>query len=599
MDMQTYFWKILRYFLILFLTQNLLFSQEGIVETYIDSPINGKEVSFTEFLEALEQGNELVPEFEMGYVYVVKDVKVRFVQEIDRDGMDKRFFNGGPEIIIKANIRLSDVDFDPEFWLVTRGLTFQGYVWITATSALKAIFQECKFEKSLAFFSNEVDFIDFKGCEFRNGFRFVRGVITDHLLVDSCHFETSKIDRSDLIGNLGVDPCLFLIDNKIENLDLTVKDSQFILGDSLRLNPDYFLRLGSSVYANIRLLNCRLQTSLDLQNAAVGSNLEIKDTEINDYVFLSGLNANPLGSKIEWKDIAGKLAVIHPKEHALYHYGDRKKMPYHFFDELFGCYSTVYNIFKSQGNRYSTNQCYIEWKNVETEYLYQTYQKTDDLNIYFTYWMNVFMGYFCDYGTNPFRSLYLSGVVLLIFAGIYFFLPFQFGYRGQDFYSSMRLYLSYFKNHEELLNTLNERQNRPLERYESLLQYRKALKESKAPFYMYLLSLPDYLAWLSQKKGSRISFQMMQFLTNLRRSKGVKKIVASVLFFLLIVFFVFQNIFFRAFDCLAVSLNIFTTLGFGNTEIKGLPMYLIVLEGFSGWFLLSFFSLALFSQLIN
>lgn len=594
--MQTQFWKTFGYIFILTFIQHLLFSQE---EIYVDSPINGQEVSFAEFLDALENANELIAESDVNHVYIIKDVKVRFVLEIDKEGMDKRFFNGGPEIIIKPNIRISDVDFDPEFWLVARGLTFQGYVWVTATQALKAIFQECKFEKSLAFFSNEVDFIDFKDCEFGDGFRFIRGVVTDHLLVDSCRFETKEANITSLSGNLGVEPCLFMIDNKIENLDLTIKNTRFVLGDSLRTNPNYFLRLGNSVYSNIRLLNCRIETSLDLQNAAIGSNLEIKDTDISDYIFLSGLNANPLGSKIEWSDIAGKLAVIHPKEHELYHYGDRATMPYRFFDELFGCYSTVYNIFKSQGNRYSTNQCFIEWKNVETEYLHQTYQKTDDLNVYFTYWMNVFMGYFCDYGTNPFRSLYLSAVVLLIFAGIYFFLPFQFGYQGQDFYTALKLYLNYFKNPSELLNHLKTQKEKPLERYDSLLQYRSALKESKAPFYMYFLSLPDYLAWWMLKRNAHFSFQTIQFITNLKQGSGFKKLMASFLFFMLILFFVFQNIFLRAFDCLAVSLNIFTTLGFGNTEIKGLPMYLIVLEGFSGWFLLSFFSLALFSQLIN
>jgi hypothetical protein len=62
---------------------------------------------------------------------------------------------------------------------------------------------------------------------------------------------------------------------------------------------------------------------------------------------------------------------------------------------------------------------------------------------------------------------------------------------------------------------------------------------------------------------------------------------------------VLENLILRLLDCLALSVNLFTTLGFGNTELKGLPMYMSVLEGFIGWFLLSFFSLSLISQLIN
>jgi hypothetical protein len=74
---------------------------------------------------------------------------------------------------------------------------------------------------------------------------------------------------------------------------------------------------------------------------------------------------------------------------------------------------------------------------------------------------------------------------------------------------------------------------------------------------------------------------------------------ANFLFFLLIATVVIENLIFRALDSTALSINIFTTLGFGNTDAKGLPMYLTVLEGFIGWFLLSFFSLSLISQLIN
>lgn len=45
-----------------------------------------------------------------------------------------------------------------------------------------------------------------------------------------------------------------------------------------------------------------------------------------------------------------------------------------------------------------------------------------------------------------------------------------------------------------------------------------------------------------------------------------------------------------------LSLNSFTTLGFGNIPTHGLARYICILEGFLGWFLLSIFTVALINQ---
>ncbi len=45
-----------------------------------------------------------------------------------------------------------------------------------------------------------------------------------------------------------------------------------------------------------------------------------------------------------------------------------------------------------------------------------------------------------------------------------------------------------------------------------------------------------------------------------------------------------------------LSLNAFTTLGFGNIPTKGLARYICIIQGFIGWFLLSIFTVALINQ---
>ena len=52
-------------------------------------------------------------------------------------------------------------------------------------------------------------------------------------------------------------------------------------------------------------------------------------------------------------------------------------------------------------------------------------------------------------------------------------------------------------------------------------------------------------------------------------------------------------------EAVSMSLNVFSTLGFGALPESGLSRYLSIIEGFIGWFLLSIFSVSLISQVIQ
>jgi hypothetical protein len=59
------------------------------------------------------------------------------------------------------------------------------------------------------------------------------------------------------------------------------------------------------------------------------------------------------------------------------------------------------------------------------------------------------------------------------------------------------------------------------------------------------------------------------------------------------------DILIKMLNALMLSINTFTTLGFGEIPIKGLPRYLAIIQGFIGWFMLTIFSVSLISQLLN
>ena len=78
-----------------------------------------------------------------------------------------------------------------------------------------------------------------------------------------------------------------------------------------------------------------------------------------------------------------------------------------------------------------------------------------------------------------------------------------------------------------------------------------------------------------------------------------RKIMVSGVMSTIVVFYIMYLVGVRAFNSIFLSMNTFTTLGFGEIPVKGIGRYLSILEGFLGWFLLSIFSVSLISQILQ
>ena len=55
----------------------------------------------------------------------------------------------------------------------------------------------------------------------------------------------------------------------------------------------------------------------------------------------------------------------------------------------------------------------------------------------------------------------------------------------------------------------------------------------------------------------------------------------------------------RGINSIALSINTFSTLGFGDIPVTGISRYVAIIQGFIGWFLLSIFSVSLISQILQ
>lgn len=63
--------------------------------------------------------------------------------------------------------------------------------------------------------------------------------------------------------------------------------------------------------------------------------------------------------------------------------------------------------------------------------------------------------------------------------------------------------------------------------------------------------------------------------------------------------FVSYSMFIHALNAITLSLNAFTTLGFGDIPTRGAARYVTIVQGFIGWFLLTIFSVSLINQVLG
>ncbi|MCZ6899995.1 MAG: ion channel, partial [Bacteroidetes bacterium] len=76
------------------------------------------------------------------------------------------------------------------------------------------------------------------------------------------------------------------------------------------------------------------------------------------------------------------------------------------------------------------------------------------------------------------------------------------------------------------------------------------------------------------------------------------KFIAGIIIGLGFLLFLGYVLLIKVLNALTLSVNAFTTLGFGDIPTQGLARYVAIIQGFIGWFLLSIFSVALINQVL-
>ena len=270
------------------------------------------------------------------------------------------------------------------------------------------------------------------------------------------------------------------------------------------------------------------------------------------------------------------------------------------YDEELSFKAQLHNYYKSKFNNRAANKIYVETKNLETNRSKFLYNQNPSFQTFFTYKINQFLKVFSAYGTEPSRAIIFSMYVILFFALIYFFFPNSWDSHGKNrIIDRYTFFMKYMNRKAGIHEVYLEDKKEELMSYEKFKDFVHNSEEAVPKFFT-ATALPLYKWAVSGSKLTSAFLKRIDIIqgtwSELPASKRWWKGILLIGAFTIAIVY---DILIKMLNALMLSINTFTTLGFGEIPIKGLPRYLAIIQGFIGWFMLTIFSVSLISQLLN
>ncbi len=543
-----------------------------------------------------------------GYLSIL-NTKYEFYRPTD-EAWDKRFLNGGEHLSVKKGLAFSGCDFPEIFWFLFRDITFEECISFVRTTNIRMIFKDCVFKGPVILrVKTEAQFMEFENCTFERGFAIMEGAtIAEHLSFKNCTFKYNEDFIKDPrvrkeqfnIGELRECPHYFYFANNQLDIDLKFDSCRFEKVNTADDKFSFYIDLSHSSFKSLEFSNCKIDVPVDLSFVTIANQFKIYNSTLTK-VAAEAINFNSSNSKIDWENFSGQKLQVMKDERTFLNGKDVIALnDKYYFETLISVYTLFYHTYKDQGNSSSANACYVEWKNIETAYLRKKLNQKYDTRTWFSWFMNAFLRTFCDYGTNPFKSLTWSLIVMLVFTGIFMIYLWNFDTTEHKdirlVFKNFGLYFVGGKSLLEIGKTMVPEKNRQQSAEDLsnfIYQYKKGL-----PWYYRIFGLN-----LTRPK---FTFRSMFFYKIAHRVLGlwdeankVKRIWVALVVSLWILGIFIKILLIRIFDAFTMSLNSFSTLGYGDLPRSEGMRYLSIIEGFIGWFLLSIFSVSLISQIIQ
>ena len=566
-----------------------------------------KQLASIEGLYLLMSSNETV---------IVSDYNIVANQDDSKFLVDKVFdveYHLKPEDVLERKIFFYDCNFKipNASALVLSDWKFKRLSFINCTFSMPLVLSGCAF-------SGQYDLL-FENCFFHHDL--ILDLDPDRVTgvrVSKCSLNKQLILKNDL-NALHIDHCVFSADRALfAKMDEEKTHYQLVASslaiEEINLNhcrfeaPEmgnlYSVDFGEAQLSKLTLFANRM-SSINFTDAGIEKALLVDSLEVSDYIGIQNFDFPEANTNIPWDNLKGqKLALFQiGLSELIVPYQAKTKgqlaQTLH-YNDLVSAYKKLNKLYTERGDLQSANGSYVEIKEIETTRQEFIQEVNPSANNYINLLLNKVLLYFSDYATNPGKSVRRAWQILLFFTFIY-----MFSYSGWDgmnygFYlNQFKLFATYIKEDLAVKDVYKQKEdpnaNLMKEIKENYLRDRKKVPRAIILFgeplhflgRLRLVLVPELIRFFNFQPKRWESF------------KGSEKIVPGLLIFSIVVVFAVYVVVVKFINSFVLSLNSFVVIGFGVMPEKGLAMYISILEGIIGWFLLTIFTITLFSQVLQ
>jgi len=383
--------------------------------------------------------------------------------------------------------------------------------------------------------------------------------------------------------------------------------------DNNNLSDLYSVNLASSKIKELKMISNRMQI-LNLSGAEVTKSFLVDSLFVDDYIGILNFDFPQSNTNISWYNLGGEkfsIFEIKEKKHVPYQAKTNKELADNLkFNDLMSAYNKFNKLYHDRGDIVSANASYVEIKDIETRKQAYIQKINPTLSNKINYGLNLFLKVFSDYATNPGKSMKQSIYLILFFAFLYVFT-----FSGWD-----KVSLNFFFNELDVFNQIVNSE-KGVTIHEILEKRREKLKlMDKNQLETNDSSQQNNGLRKKPSRSDKFFVEPIYFIGKFRyriipglielfgiskitwdKQKPFKNIIPGVVLIIISLLFVVYVAIVRIFVSIMLSLNSFIVIGFGNLpeEDKSIAMYLTIIEGIIGWFLLTIFTVTLLSQVLQ
>jgi hypothetical protein len=501
--------------------------------------------------------------------------------------------------------------------ILLNNITFKDYVFENMPSDNTILtFSKIEFEKEVSITNASVsNLIGFINSIFHSRFQITidKESLDNSIILEECLFN-SYTNVSISKGRIHVGNSEFYPIN--ENDDdffgmthvFTSEDDkssiQFGRNSFCKVNDVNVTAVGGKLYT-LRCYDNVFETDFKIPEMSI-EDVTIRGNDFQGFVDMTNVDFGSTKSELYYNELANKVGVYSNEDLRQRNFRVWRPENYESFkdsvasERLFSAYRRVTDHFKNRGNLKDYNAMYVEMKDMETLQLQYFYEKDKTTQNWFSWRMNQFLGRFSNYGTSPVKAILYAIKVILFFSLFFFFFHNSWDtFTKEQLMSRIKLLTKYFRSEEGIANLYEEQERHRYKSYEDFIMYMKE-GQSEIPKMFLWVSKPLYSLSTIGINATNKFLGKAELLNGkwVELDKG-KKVKAAFWGGLILISHLIVSLLMKVLNAVMLSVNSFTTLGFGEIPTTGIGRYAAIIEGFIGWFLLTLFSVSLITQLLQ